>query len=330
MAKVWAQIRETIERHGAAGLLSVVGVAGSAPRETGARIVLQPDGGFFGSIGGGRLEHEALSAARAALAAGRGEAQLRDWPLGPNLGQCCGGMVTTLIETFDKSDLETVRRFEEAERSGAFAAVSRIGEDGRVAREPATRGTAGLATARAARTLAKTAFDEQFGEPTTPVLLFGAGHVGRALVLALAPLPFTVRWIDGRAEQFPQYIPQNVTVVCSAAADRELAAAPGGAMVIVMTHSHPLDFDITAMALRQEKFGFVGLIGSQTKRARFASFARQLAVADSAIGRLVCPIGLPQIKGKEPAVIAAGIAAQMLIERDLAVPFLPQAAVELG
>ena len=87
MAKVWTRIRQTIERHGSAALLSAVGAAGSVPRESGARIVLQPDGGFFGSIGGGRLEYEAIAAARAALAAGRGEAQFRDWPLGLNLGQ---------------------------------------------------------------------------------------------------------------------------------------------------------------------------------------------------------------------------------------------------
>ena len=87
MAKVWTRIRQTLERHGSAALLSVVGAAGSVPRESGARIVLQSDGGFFGSIGGGRLEYEAIAAARAALAAGRGEAQFRDWPLGLNLGQ---------------------------------------------------------------------------------------------------------------------------------------------------------------------------------------------------------------------------------------------------
>ena len=134
MAKVWARIRETIERHGKAGLLSVVGAAGSVPRETGARIVLQPDGGFYGTIGGGRLEYEAIAAARAALAAGRGAAIFRDWPLGPNLGQCCGGAVKTLSETFDATDLLVVRRLEEAEKAGAFVAQSRLDGDGRIAR----------------------------------------------------------------------------------------------------------------------------------------------------------------------------------------------------
>ncbi len=313
MAKVWVRIRETIERHGAAGLLSVVGAAGSVPRETGARIVLRPDGGFYGSIGGGRLEYEAIAAARAALQDGRGQAQFRDWPLGPNLGQCCGGLVKTLTETFDMRDMPAVRRLEEAEKAGVFVTLSRVDDDGRIARTPAPRGAAGKYHEAAPGRFAKAPFREHFGEATTPVLLFGAGHVGRAVVLALAPLPFTVRWIDSRADQFPQYVPQNAVTVCTDAVEHELAEAPRDAMVIVMTHSHPLDFDITVAALRRRTFDFVGLIGSETKRARFTSFARQMGVAERDIDRLVCPIGVTEIKGKEPAVIAAALAAQLLI-----------------
>ena len=308
MAKVWARIRETIERHGNAGLLSVVGAAGSVPRETGARIVLQPDGGFYGTIGGGRLEYEAIAAARAALVAGRGPAIFRDWPLGPNLGQCCGGAVKTLTETFDAADLPAVRRLEEAEKAGAFVAQSRLDGDGRIARR-----IADAQPDEAPRAFDGKSFHEHFGEITTPVLLFGAGHVGRAVVLALAPLPFSVRWIDSRPDQFPQHVPQNVVSVRTDAVERELGQAPRDAMIVVMTHSHPLDFDITLAALRRRSFDFVGLIGSETKRARFASFARQFGVTARQLDRLTCPIGIAELKGKEPAVIAAGLAAQLLI-----------------
>jgi xanthine dehydrogenase accessory factor len=310
MAKVWARIRETIERHGKAGLLSIVGAAGSVPRETGARIVLQPDGGFYGTIGGGRLEYEALAAARGALAAGRGAAAIRDWPLGPNLGQCCGGAVKTLTETFDATDLLAVRQLEKAEKAGTFVADSRVDGHGRIARRVAD---AGRQADEAPRAFDTNSFQEHFGEVTTPVLLFGAGHVGRAVVLALAPLPFSARWIDGRADQFPQYVPQNVVTVRTDAIEDELAQAPRDAMIVVMTHSHPLDFDITLAALRRRSFDFVGLIGSETKRARFASFARQMSLPDGDLARLVCPIGITEIKGKEPAVIAAALAAQLLI-----------------
>ena len=313
MAKVWARIRETIERHGKAGLLSVVGAAGSVPRETGARIVLQPDGGFYGTIGGGRLEYEAIATARAALSAGRGAAIFRDWPLGPNLGQCCGGAVKTLTETFDETDLPAVRRLEEAEKTGAFVTDSRIDGDGRIAREAFGKIAEAEALAFGKTSFNKTSFKEHFGEGTAPVLLFGAGHVGRAVVLALAPLPFTVRWIDGRADQFPQYVPQNVVTVRTNDVGRELTQAPRDAMIAVMTHSHPLDFDITLAALRRRSFDFVGLIGSETKRARFMSFARQMRLPEGDLERLICPIGITEIKGKEPAVIAAALAAQLLI-----------------
>ena len=143
MAKVWTRIRQTIERHGSAAMLSVIDAAGSAPRESGARIVLQPDGGFFGTIGGGRLEYEAMARARATLAAGCGAAEFRDWPLGPNLGQCCGGMVRTLTETFDAADLAAVRRFEEMEQSGAFATASRLDATGRIVRALASHAALG-------------------------------------------------------------------------------------------------------------------------------------------------------------------------------------------
>ncbi len=317
MAKVWARIRETIERHDAAGLISVIGAAGSVPRETGARVVLQPDGGFFGTIGGGRLEYEAIAAARRVLGAGRGKAEFRDWPLGPNLGQCCGGMVKTLTETFDRNDLAAVRRFEAAEKAGAFDTASRLGDDGRIVRVLAPHETANELDAPALP-FDKTSFHESFGEVLTPVLLFGAGHVGRAVVLALAPLPFAVRWIDSRPDQFPQYVPQNVVTVRTDAVARELDEAPRDATIIVMTHSHPIDFDITAAALQRETFEYVGLIGSETKRSRFVNWARQLGVTGAQLGRLVCPIGIPEIHGKEPATIAAGLAAQLLIIRERA------------
>ena len=315
MAKVWARIRDTIERHGSAALVSVVGAAGSVPRETGARIVLQPDGGFFGTIGGGQLEYAAIAAARTALAAGRGKAEFRDWPLGPNLGQCCGGMVKTLTETFDASDLVAVRRLEAAEQAGAFATLSLLDDEDRVARTLAAA-DAGWEQARAPMPFAKMAFHEQFGEVATPVVLFGAGHVGRAVVLALAPLPFAVHWIDTRPDQFPQHVPGNVVTIRTETPAQEVAQAPADAFVIVMTHSHPLDFDITAAALQRETFEFVGLIGSDTKRARFATFARQVGVNERQLDRLICPIGIAHIKGKEPAMIAASLAAQLLVVRE--------------
>jgi len=161
-------------------------------------------------------------------------------------------------------------------------------------------------------------FVERFGELRKTVLLFGAGHVGRAVVLALSQLPFSVRWIDSRADRFPDYVPANVVTVRTDEPEREIGTAPEGAFIVIMTHSHPLDYSIAAVALRRPDLGFVGLIGSLTKRARFAGHARQLGLSEDQIARLVCPIGLPDIKDKEPSVIAAGLAAQLLIARERA------------
>lgn len=139
--------------------------------------------------------------------------------------------------------------------------------------------------------------------------LFGAGHVGRALILALAPLPFAVTWVDGRPGQFPSAVPPNVTIAASA----DLAAAPSGSIVLVMTHSHALDLEIVDAALRNPKIAHVGLIGSATKRARFEKRLREAGVPHHRISGLICPIGIAGISGKEPAVIAASTAAQLVM-----------------
>jgi xanthine dehydrogenase accessory factor len=314
MQLVWRRIQESLEKHRRAALISIVKVEGSAPREVGARMVVQKDAGFFGTIGGGRLEYEALAVAEAALSAETLAASLRVWPLGPNLGQCCGGSVTTLIETFDAGDLDRVRELAAAEEAGPFVTLSRMTEQGRIARDIRDGEVGGADVAEGSRQR----FVERFGEARKTVLLFGAGHVGRAVVLALSQLPFSVRWIDSRADQFPGHVPANVTIARTDAPEREIDAAPRGAFALIMTHSHPLDYSIAAAALRRADLGFVGLIGSATKRARFASQAQKLGISEQQIARLVCPIGLPDIRDKEPSIIAAAVAAQLLIERERA------------
>jgi xanthine dehydrogenase accessory factor len=159
------------------------------------------------------------------------------------------------------------------------------------------------------------AWRERLGQSLTPVALFGAGHVGRALVLALAPLPFAVRWIDSRENAFPQHIPATVTPVRSTDPEAETARLAVDSLVVVMTHEHPLDLAITAAALTRG-FPFVGLIGSETKRARFERRFRELGIPEERIRSLACPIGLAGIAGKEPAIIAASVVAQLLEVRE--------------
>ncbi|MDJ1158989.1 xanthine dehydrogenase accessory protein XdhC [Chelatococcus sp. SYSU_G07232] len=327
--QVWQRLGDMVGSAGAAALVTLAAVRGSAPREAGARMVVRPDGAFFGTIGGGRLEWRALEEARRALAAGRGPARLVDEALGPDLGQCCGGFVTILIETFDRRDAAAIAALAAAEAAGPLATVGRMGADGRVARliEPAAPAAGEVASVDLMRprgrreagsdlALQDLVLCERFEDGRTPLLLFGAGHVGRALVLALAPLPFRLRWVDPREEAFPPHVPMNVTPVFAPDPPAEARAAPTGALVLVMTHDHPLDLAVVAAALARPDLPFVGLIGSATKRARFLKRLGEAGLGEAARARLVCPIGVPGIAGKEPAVIAAAVAAQLLQVRE--------------
>src|SRR5581483_6151482 len=157
---------------------------------------------------------------------------------------------------------------------------------------------------------------ERFGEEPTAFYLFGAGHVGRALAVALAPLPFAVTWMDTRPGAIPAEFPVNVTAIRDGDPVALLARAPDAAFVAIMTHSHALDLDLTIAALGAKRFSYVGLIGSDTKRARFTGAMRRMGMADAIVDRLICPIGLTGITDKAPAAIAASVVAQVLIARE--------------
>jgi xanthine dehydrogenase accessory factor len=306
--RAFRRLIDAIEAEGSAALVTLARVEGSSPREAGARMVVRPSGGFHGTIGGGALEFAALDAAQAALRAGRGPAFRRSLALGPELGQCCGGRVEWRVETFDARDLDDLSTLAIAEGGGSATLSARLGPDGRV-----ERALGSGAEGRSSRRSGKDDWIEPIGTSARAVYLFGAGHVGRALALALAPLPFAVRWIDSRRDAFPAHAPANVTLVFAPEPAAELAGAPDGALIAVMTHSHALDLEIVAAALSAERFGFVGLIGSSTKRARFLSQMRAAGLSQGSLARLVCPIGVPGLESKDPAVIAASTAAQLLI-----------------
>jgi xanthine dehydrogenase accessory factor len=315
---VWPTIEQTIAEHGAAALVTLAEVRGSSPREAGARMVVRPDGSFSGTIGGGTLEWMALAEAQALLARPQaGSVRRLKKSLGPDLGQCCGGRVTVLIERFGAADRAAVELLAAAERTGLLVTIS--ANDGeRAERRPLRAGDGVPETSAAYLRLPDGRVVERFGAAATPLYLFGAGHVGRSLVLALAPLPFAVTWIDPRPGAFPDEVPANVTIFTGSDPVRFVERAPAGAFLAVMTHSHALDLDLVIAALRANRFPYVGLIGSATKRARFVAAMAKMGIAADAIERLVCPIGLTEIRDKAPAAIAAATAAQLLIRRDAA------------
>ena len=281
--KVWTHIAKAVDAHGTCAMISVVKVEGSAPREVGARIVVTPLG-FHGTIGGGTLEWQAIAKAQALLGKPT-QHKLSVHSLGPDLGQCCGGRVELVTEVFSRSDLAAARDFAAREATGVFAVTGRI---------------------------VSSDFNEKFGDSNRQLYLFGAGHVGRALVLALAPLPFDVIWIDPREGAFPAAVPSNAVTIQSENPAAELADAPAGSFAVVMTHSHALDLEIIDAVLRSPRFAYAGLIGSATKRVRFGKRLREAGIAESRIQGLVCPIGIPGIKSKHPEAIAAATAVQLL------------------
>ena len=316
MSPVWPAIEQSLAAHGSAALVTLAEVRGSSPREPGARMVVRPDGSFVGTIGGGALEWMALAEAQALLARPQAGAvrRLRK-SLGPDLGQCCGGRVTLLIERFAAEDRGAVAALAVAERAGLLVTVT-AAEGERPVRRAVRAGDDVPETSGAFVRLADGRLIERFGAVPTPLYLFGAGHVGRSLVNALAPLPFAVTWVDPRPGAFPELVPANVSTFTDNDSVRFIERAPAGAFIAVMTHSHALDLDVVIAALKANRFPYVGLIGSSTKRARFVAAMAKMGIAAEAIERLVCPIGLTEIRDKAPAAIAAATAAQLLIRRD--------------
>ena len=305
---VWLRLLEAIDRHGGAAMVTLAAARGSSPREPGARMIVNPDGSFTGTIGGGALEWQAIALAQAALGrAGAPKAEFRRFALGPELGQCCGGQVDLLVEAFSAADRDAVAVFATREAAGTFATT------GTVTPEGVARSIADDTISPGAAVYQHGVLREGFGDERRPLILFGAGHVGRALVLALAPLPFTLTWVDPRPDAFPAYVPANVTLRRLDDPAAALAPAAAGTFVLVMTHSHPLDLALVGVALRDERFPYVGLIGSATKRARFEKRLAETGVSAARIASLVCPIGVGGIDSKVPAVIAAATVAELLV-----------------
>lgn len=307
---VWQRLLEAIDRHGKAAMATVVETRGSAPREAGARIVVLPDASFFGTIGGGTLEWRAIADLQAALARPVPHFyENRRVALGPELGQCCGGRVDLALEVFDRSRRQEIAVLAEAEAVGQFRTRAAQLSDGKLHRTIEAAGAVPIGSVQVDHGV----LEEGFGDDRRGLYLFGAGHVGRALVLALAPLPFQVVWIDPRPDAFPQHVPASVRCVQPDDTPAVLKNAPEGSFVLVMSHSHALDLAIVERALKDKHFAYVGLIGSDTKRARFSGQLERAGLPKDDIARLVSPIGVEGIRSKLPAAIAASVAADLLV-----------------
>lgn len=252
MTMNWNNATYQLSKQGKAYVLvTLVGVSGSTPRNSGTKMVITKEG-VFDTIGGGHLEHTTIKYAQKMLSAGKNSQHLEHFQLGSNLGQCCGGNATVLFE--------------------CFAAVG------------------------------------------VNIMLFGAGHVGKALMPILAQLPCHVTWVDSREEQFPQGVDafHNVEKVVSEEPELEVKGMPENSYYIVMTHNHQMDFDISQAILKRGDFSYLGLIASDTKKRRFEQRFKHRDIDPVQVARMNCPIGLEQVGGKLPMEVAVSIAGEII------------------
>lgn len=257
------ELANFVALHPDAVVAELVVVRGSSPRDEGAFMVIAAEA-MIGTIGGGALEYMVIDRARQALRNGQTPEGM-NIPLGPEIGQCCGGRVEVSLRVLTAKQAE--------------ALVARLRAD----------------------------------EAALPhVFMFGSGHVGRALATALAALPLSVHVIDTRPDEL-HGLPEGIEARAVPMPEAAVRNAPLGSAYVILTHDHALDFMIAAEALKRTDAPYVGMVGSKTKRAKFASWYRGEGGTEEALLRLVLPIGAFGLVDKRPEVIAALAAAEIMV-----------------
>jgi xanthine dehydrogenase accessory factor len=273
---------------------------GSLPRPAGVSMLVFADR-IEGTVGGGAMEWEAMREARAMIASGAHFGRVMRLSLGPQLGQCCGGQVTMLLEPWG-TDAPVLRPVLAQADATAPTTLIRLASKYRTGKllHPAPKLEGGWL----------------FEPPQTqraPVWIWGAGHIGRAVINVLAPLPdLELTWVDFAQDRFPPDIDPRVNPVIAADPANLIPRAPKDAHHLIVTHSHALDLDL-CHGLLNHGFASVGMIGAVSKARRFASRLRELGHKDAQISRIACPVGDLTL-GKHPQAIAIGIAAGLLKE----------------
>ena len=306
-------------------LVTVAGIRGSAPREVGAKMIVTATE-TLGTIGGGQLEYQCTRIACEMLGIDSAPV-LRKFPLGSSMGQCCGGVVDVLFESLAPGldgwlrDLRALH----GQREPAVVCTSLAApqskfvltaenqfhdEDTDATADVIQAARAGLAARRAAERVGDWFYELVVGSDFN-IAVFGAGHVGSAVVQSLSALDCNIRWIDSRRNIF-RTAPPNVRTIESDQPALEVAAMPPGSCYLVMTHSHALDFEICDRILRRTDAAYCGLIGSLSKRRRFEKRYLAEGMQQQTLDQLTCPIGVAGITGKKPAEIAVAAAADVL------------------
>lgn len=321
MSEWWQQAAELARRGEASVLVTICSVAGSAPRETGTKMLVWNDG-QEGTVGGGNLEFTIADQARKMLENG-GAHRFQSYPLGPLLGQCCGGRVGILLERIAGGAIAWLDAVQAAEEAGHPYAIhsslaerridKRIVDLAGVTEFPSDTSPVHLTGGDGRPIDPGKPFDAiglsivEHVDPRPLLVMFGAGHVGKALAPIVATLPFRLAWFDNRAE----LAGPGVTIAADLVA--QVDAAPQDALYLVFTQSHAIDYELTRAILRRADFRYCGLIGSRTKRARFEKRLLDDGIPRAMLSRLVCPIGSIGLTSKAPQVLAIAIAAELLL-----------------
>jgi len=324
----------------AAVLVTVAGIRGSAPREIGAKMIVTLTE-TIGTIGGGQLEYQCARIAVGLLE--DEQLSLRSFPLGASMGQCCGGVVEVLFEPMSSGlpawlrDLRALHGQREpavvvthiSRSSPAKFVVTDSEVFGVEENDALSRLVSDARSVLAGDRKPQRDVQELFEPVVVPdlnIAVFGAGHVGVAVVRTLSDLDCNIRWVDSRRNIFRQ-VTANVRAIEASDPALEVAALPPGSFYLVMTHSHALDFEICDRILRRSDARYCGLIGSRSKRRRFEKRYSQQGMPQALIDSLICPIGVDGISGKKPAEIAVATAAEILKlneqAADAAIPAYP-------
>ena len=297
-----SSLAQAVDSHGQVARILITDHKGSSPREAGTSMLVW-DTGISGTIGGGALEFQAIKAARKQLH-NNTLTTVQRIPLGPNLGQCCGGSVTLVTECFSQSSLP--------EETSYFARPVKPNTP-----EPLWAKRSHANARNGTETLGTHLQDGWLVEPITqphqPIWIYGAGHVGRAIIDTMQGLPFDVTWVDTKADRFPDQIPENVTQLVAQNPAMVAKHAPQNTQHFILTYSHAIDLEL-CHAILGHSFKSLGLIGSKTKHARFTTKLQNLGHSGPQISRIICPIGDPSL-GKEPKAIALGITSALIRER---------------
>ncbi len=297
-----SSLAKAVDNHGQVARILIAEHKGSSPREAGTSMLVW-DTGFSGTIGGGALEYQAIEFAQKKLQ-NKTLTSVERISLGPNLGQCCGGSVTLVTEYFTQANLpQTGEIFARPVKPNTPEPlwVKRVLANVRNGTEiPSIHLQEGWLA-------------EPIAKPHQPVWIYGAGHVGRAIIDTLQGLPFDIIWVDTGADRFPTEVPENVTQLIAQNPALVAKHAPHNAQHFILTYSHALDLEL-CHAILNHSFKTIGLIGSKTKHARFTTKLQALGHSRTQILRIICPIGDPTL-GKEPKAIALGITSMLLKER---------------